>query len=163
SGLTPNATFTVANGALNFESGKDSVPYTIGGFLTSGGATATYAAGSGSGDTDANTIITMAGFVSMVNGQTYETEHDDGLELTIGGDNVVNAPGPTSAESTPFTWTGASGNYAFSLEYSEINGAPAVLQTDLPLSSTVPDSATTMGMLSLGLGGLAAFGRRFRK
>lgn len=162
SGLLPNVTFSVPNGALNFQSGQNGVPYTVGGFLASGGAMILTGAGE-AGNTDDNTIITMEGLVTVVNGQTYETEHDDGLELTIGGVNVVDMPGPTAAESTPFTWTGASGTYAFSLEYSEENTAPAVLQTDLPLAAAAPDSTTTMGLLGISLSALGALGRRFKK
>jgi hypothetical protein len=159
-GVTPNATFTVPNGSIDFDSDNDPVNgYTVNGFLATGGAT--ILTGSSDSDNLNDTIITMSGNVTMVNGQVYETEHDDGLEITINGDNVVNEPGPTSASSTPFTWTGADGNYPFVLEYSEVNGPPAVLQTDLPLSA--PDASTTMGLLGISLGALGAIGRRIKK
>jgi hypothetical protein len=136
-------------------------PYTIGGFLGSGGASI-LTGGSHAGDDLNNTLFYFTGTVSMVNGQTYHVGHDDGLQLMVGTDLLVDVPGPTAYDLTDYTWTGASGNYSFELAYAEVEGAPAVLALDLPLQS-VPDSGSTMAMLGgvLTLMGMGA--RRFRK
>jgi hypothetical protein len=161
----PGATFTVPNGFLGFNSADGSTPYTIGTWLVSGGATGiTYANGGASGDTMNNTILTLSGEVTVTHNESFTASQDDGLELYINGVNVIANPGPNSITSESFTWTGLTGNYPFSLEYSEIDGPPATLVVDLPFTpSTAPDMPGTLSLLGLGLSGLAAFGRRFRK
>ena len=107
------------------------------------------------------TILEFTGSVSVTNGQTFTVTHDDGLTLDINGSLVVNVPGPTPPSITTVTYTGPTGNFPFTLVYSECCGGPAVLQIDLPLSSGVPEP-TTMLLLGLGIVGLAGF-RRFKK
>jgi len=148
---SPSVTFTVPNGSLNFNSGSgDGSPgdgYTIGGFLASGGATVTggtlSTAGANTFNLD-NTLIQLVGQVTVVNGQSYNVEHDDGVVLTIGSTTLVNEPDPTSAVTTDYTWTGASGTYSFDLLYAEVKGPPAVLITSLPLEASPVPEPTTM-------------------
>ncbi|MGA2686063.1 MAG: hypothetical protein ABSF51_13530 [Verrucomicrobiota bacterium] len=158
-GSSPSVTFTVPSGSLNFNSGSGNGSpgdgYTIGGFLATGGATIT---GGTEGTADANvnlddSLIQLVGLVTVVNGQSYNVEHDDGVVLTIGSTTLVNEPGPTSAVTTDYTWTGASGTYSFDLLYAEVAGPPAVLITDLPLQP-VPEATTVIAgmMLLLPLG-----------
>jgi len=161
---TPVVTFSAPSNPLNFSSysgggtsGDPSAFYTIGPWLAGGGATGVnYSGGATSGDTMDNTMLQFLGTVSLTNGESFNVTHDDGLTLIIGGVKVVDAPGPTAPAVTPFTWTGASGNYSFELDYAEVDGAPAVLIVDLPLSST-PEPSTLivwslLGSLAIGLG-----------
>jgi hypothetical protein len=54
---------------------------------------------------------------------------------------VINTPGPTPPLVSTGTYTGASGTWAFMLDYAEVSGAPAVLQVDLPFTA-VPEPST---------------------
>ena len=162
-GAGPNVTFSLPNGALNFDSrlgGDDSNNpyYTIGSWLNTGGATITSGFGE-AGNTMDNVIILLTGSVSVNNGDTFTVAHDDGLVLTIGNDVVINNPGPTSPDQTIGTYSGQSGIQNFTLEYSEVMGAPAVLQLNLPLEqqlAPVPEPSTVVAgallLLPLGVG-----------
>jgi hypothetical protein len=160
--LSPaDVTFSVPNGSLGFDSragGNNSANYTIASWLGTGGATILTGAGKG-GDTMDNTLTYLTGTVSVSTGQSFTVQHDDGLTLVIGGQTVINAPGATSPALTTGTYTGASGNESFQLVYGEIEGSPAVLDVNLPLQG-VPDSGSTLLLLSAAIGGLAAFRRR---
>jgi hypothetical protein len=154
---TPDVTFNV--NAVNFASGS---LYTVGEFLASSGATGiTGSAGSLAATLD-GTLFDFKGQVSMINGETFNVQHDDGLTLVINGVTVVNAPGPTSSIPTPYTWGGLTGTYNFELVYGECCGAPAVLLTDLPLQNA-PDGGSTMALLGGALTMMGVVARRFRK
>jgi PEP-CTERM motif len=157
----PNVTFTAPSDPLSFVSGP---LYTIGEFLASGLASGiAYHSGAASTDTLENTLFNFVGDVSVTTGETFTFQHDDGLTLIINGQTVVSAPGPTGAVSTTGTYTGAAGNQAFQLVYGECCGAPAVLDVDLPLTSSVPEPST-WAMMVLGFAGLGFAGyRRTRK
>jgi len=99
--------------------------------------------------------------VTVTTGETFTFQHDDGLTLVINGLTVVSAPGPTAAVSTTGTYTGAPGTFAFTLAYGECCGAPAVLDVNLPLSSTPEPS--TWAMMGLGFAALGFAGYRARK
>jgi hypothetical protein len=150
-----DVTFSVA-APINFHS--DVGGYSIGGFLGSGGATVLTGAGEMGNSLD-NTLFYFSGMVAMVNGQSYNIDHDDGVELAINGSDVINA---NAATNTFFTWTGASGNYNCELAYAEVEGPPGTLDTDLPFQG-VPDSGNTMAMLGGALTVMGAVARRFRK
>lgn len=159
SGLgTPAATFDV-NG-INFNS-NGSTDYTIGSFLTSGGNTVSNASGlSGiSTNTLNDTIFEFKGFTELTAGQTYEVTHDDGAILYFDGSstNVLGASSgnPTSAEASSFS-VGTTGLYSFDLLYAEVNGAPAVLTTDMTLASAPTPEPSSFILLGSGL--LAAAG-----
>jgi hypothetical protein len=137
----------------------DSTSDTVGQWITSGGGTLT--SGNGSHLMD-NTLWNVVGTVSVTSGETFTFSHDDGITLIIGGMTVISAPGPTGAVPTTGTYTGPSGNQSFQLVYGECCGGPAVLNVNLPLSSTPEPS--TWAMMALGFAGLSFVGfRRARK
>jgi hypothetical protein len=122
---TPDVTFTTT-APINFASGG---LYTIGEFLASGSGSTILTGASQLGNTLDNTIFNFTGSVSVTNGESFTAGHDDGLTLIINGVTVIDAPGPTAFDSTSFTWTGASGTYAFQLVYGECCGAPGDFQS----------------------------------
>lgn len=107
------------------------------------------------------TLLEFTGFVSVTNGQMFTVTHDDGLTLIIGGVDLGFNPGPTAPVTSTETYTGPSGNFSFQLVYGECCGGPAVLQVDLPFSSTPAPEPGTLALLGLGLAG-ALFVRRRR-
>jgi hypothetical protein len=125
-----------------------------------------------------NIFIQLTGQIQLNAGaNSFVVAHDDGVVLSITGitspaNPVVNLPGPTGEDFTPFTVTAPSaGSYSVVLDYNECCGGPADLVWDVNSSpitvgtgtGTVPDAGTTLGLLGLGLTGLAAFARKFRK
>jgi hypothetical protein len=149
----PGVTFSAPSDPLNFNS-NGSTDYTLGSFLATGDASPiTYFGGAKATDTLDNTLFQFVGTVSVTSGEKFTFSHDDGLTFSIGSDLVVNAPGPTSAVTTTGTYTGPSGNEPFVLTYAETDGAPAVLNVDLPLTSSVPEPST-WAMMIIGFAGL---------
>jgi hypothetical protein len=151
------ATFTV-NG-INFNS-NGSTDYTIGSFLTSGGNTVSNpSAGFAgiSGNTLNNTIFEFSGTTFLAAG-SYNVTHDDGVYVFLnGGPNVLPSDSgfPTSADTESFTIANA-GNYSFMIEYTEINGAPAVLNA--PFAAVPAQTPEPSSIVLLGSGLLAAAG-----
>jgi len=158
---SPNVTFSVPNGALDFDSRNAGNGYTIGGWLATGGASITTGSGEAPNTMD-NVIVTMSGFVSVTTGEQFTVTQDDGLVLTIGGVNVLNNPGAHAPTQFTGTYTGAAGNQPFTLEYAEIDGAPAVLQINLPFTP-VPEPTTMVAGALLLLPFGASTLRKFRK
>jgi hypothetical protein len=126
--------------------------YTLGGFLASGGATiltgsqTALASPLSNNVTGTGTVFEFTGNVTVTNGEMFQAGHDDGLQLKIGSNLVINQPGPTSFTTTPYTYTGPSGTFAFDLVYGECCGPPAVLGVSLPLESAMactPDPNNT--------------------
>lgn len=150
-GTTPDVMFSLAGTDINFESGS---LYTIGEFLSSGGAVIT-SGGSEAGNTIDNTIFNITGTVTVTNGETFTAGHDDGLTFIIGSDTVIDAPGETSFTPTTGTYTGVSGDLPFQLVYGECCGAPADLEIsglDLVSSTPEPSSVALMSSVLLALG-----------
>lgn len=90
--------------------------------------------------------------------QSFTINHDDGVTFVINGQTVVNAPGPTSPETTMANYTGGvNTNAPFSLIYSECCTPPAVLATSVltPGFAPVPEPVTVLllgaGLIAIGL------------
>ena len=159
---SPTVTFTVPNGALDFDSRNAGNGYTIGGWLATGGATIVTGTGE-AGNTMDNTIVTMSGTVSVTSGETFTVQQDDGLVLTIAGNLVLNNPGPHSPTGYTGTYNGPTGNEPFTLEYAEINGAPAVLAINLPFTGIPEPRNMFAGALLLLVGARALRSLRKRQ
>jgi hypothetical protein len=158
-----SATFTLtsASGVFNLNSANISNGYTLGGFLVSGGDTAAvnYINGALATDDLDNTLFNFTGTTELVNGTMYSFAHDDGMTFTADGTEWINAPGPTSAVTTSFTFTGVTGTYAFDLQYAEVDGPPAVLDFAISSVASTPEPGSIF-LLGTGLLALAFLVRR---
>ncbi len=128
---------TFAGDTLCFDSNAADNGYTLGGFLATGGATIISGSAAALAANLNNTVFEFTGNVTVTNGEMFQAGHDDGLQLEIGSNLVINQPLPTSFTTTPYTYTGPSGTFAFDLVYGECCGAPAVLGVSLPLESSM--------------------------
>ncbi len=160
---TPTATFTVSNPTGNIFDFYSSTDDDLTGFLTDGGTngnTVTYLTGSdqsGSCGTVTlatcginNDVMEFTGSVYLVNGDTYTVDKDDAAYLAINGVAVLEGLTDSASENLSFTWAGATGSQDFVLLYQEVNGGPAVLESDMTVSPE-PSSLLLMGTGLLGL------------
>jgi hypothetical protein len=133
----PACAGTFAGDTLCFNSNAADNGYTLGGFLATGGATILTGSAAALAANLNNTVFEFTGNVTVTNGEMFQAGHDDGLQLKIGSNLVVSQPGPTGFTTTPYTYTGPSGTFAFDLVYGECCGPPAVLGVSLPLESAM--------------------------
>ncbi len=163
-GTTPDVTFQV-NTPLNFS--VLSPPPTVAQWLTSGSAfnVVQNTAGTLASPMDnfsTGTFVDFKGNVTVTNGMTFTAEHDDGLQLMIGGLMVIDAPGPTSPTLTTVTYTGPSGTFAFNLSYGECCSGQSIMKVNLPFEA-VPGPIAGAGIPGLVAGCFALVGLARRR
>lgn len=158
--LVPSPTNAACTGifagdTLCFDSTATINAYTLGGFLATGGVTVVTGTSADLSAPLNSTVFEFTGTVTVTDGQTFQAGHDDGLQMQIGSALVINAPGPTSFTTTPVTYTGPTGTFAFDLVYGECCGPPAFLGVSLPLITPAPEpmSIALLGSALVGLAG----------
>jgi PEP-CTERM motif len=156
------ANFTVGAGGINFQINNSDVN-TVSQFLNG----ATLSDPSIANDVMDNSHVRLTGTIGLLSGMnSFVVGHDDGVVLSIATfGTVVNAPGPTSFSTSPFTVNnpGAAGNFAFTLDYNECCGGPADLEFAINnVVVGVPEPAT-WGMMLLGFAGLGFAFRQSRR
>jgi PEP-CTERM motif len=159
-GTLANASFTVGAGGIDFLSPP--AAYTTSAFLNNPTFTSPANGFNANGTVDNNEVVLTGTLFLNAGNNSFLVGHDDGVVLNIAGfGTVVNAPGPTSFSTSPFTVdnTGAAGNFNFTLDYAECCGPPADLEFQVN-NSTIGGTTTPepSSFVLFGSGLLAAVG-----
>lgn len=165
---TPDATFD--SGQIAYNPTDSGAIYTLSAFLNNPTFHNQSAGFNANGNLN-NTYFYFTGQLFLNAGaNSFVVGHDDGLQLNIDGIGlVVDRPGPTALNETPFNVTAPSaGLYNFELSYGECCGPPASLVWEIneqPVGgggNEVSDAATTLPLLGMALGGMAAIARKLK-
>jgi hypothetical protein len=92
----------------------------------------------------------------------FTTQHDDGEGLFLNGSSTDLLPAGSENEQSnagPEAFTIPVGSGTFLLAYTEDNGAPAILENNVPAMVAAPEP-TTLTLLGSGLFSLAMMRRR---
>jgi hypothetical protein len=158
---TECATFSAT--AIDF-SAETSLGYNLGGFITGEGVASgvTYLPGFSAASALNNSLFVFTGTANFTNGQSFTVTHDDGTEMYVNGTDVLDDPGPTGPVSTPFTYSGPTGNFGFEFIYTECCGGDAdYITTLVPVTTGGPvPEPDTLAMVGSGLLGLCEVVRR---
>ena len=173
-GLTPTVSTLAAGEATGTEcatfsassidfSAETSLGYNLGGFLNGLGAASgiTYLNGFSASSALNNSLFDFTGAANFTTGQSFSVTHDDGTNMYVNGNLVLGAPNPTAPVSTPFTYSGPSGNFNFEFIYTECCGGDADYITSLvPVTTGTVPEPETLAMVGSGLLGLCEVVRR---
>jgi hypothetical protein len=157
-----SASFSIGALGINFQTPP--AAYTTVGFLNNPTFSNQVNGFNPNGTADNLELVITGSLFLNAGSNSFTVGHDDGAVLNIAGfGNVVNAPGPTSFSTSPFTVTAATaGMYNFSLEYAECCGAPADLEfvvNNAPVGASTPEPSS-FALFGTGLFAAAGFARR---
>jgi PEP-CTERM motif len=167
----PGAVEWATFNATGFNFVENGGNFDINTFINSGGGISnlTYLNGvnpNANGSLD-NVLIQFTGTALFTNGQSFTVTHDDGVQMYVDGVNLLSDPSSTSATTTPFTYTGTTGDFSFDFIYANSFCCGSDFVTTLVTSTTVvgttpePSSIALLGTGMLTVAGVVR--RRMRK
>jgi hypothetical protein len=113
-----------------------------------------------------NAFLLIKGSAFLNSGMnSFVVGHDDGVVISFPGlsaSPVVNAPGPTGLDLTPFNVNnpGAAGLFSFTLQYAECCGGPADL--DFTINGAPPVAAPEPAIWAMMVTGFGVVGGTMR-